>query len=486
MNFKNKYLSCIFCLVCASSQASDIVVNDGEWEINYQHELVMLANDGIAVPIETVAPTFNVTHNKYGAFSISRGSMTSATSIPVGGASTLQENYNNRPTLFISIGGAKNITEGLLGLDESGNGVHSWQRSDGLDLSDIITNTINQNHQFAYMYVDWHSLRQSKPQVKNLAEVVSEFLENRTHVWDVAVVGHSRGGVFAHELSRYLVKNEKISNLHTLLLDPTAAPSWGDSYPSYKHTSNKTNHYANNLIDGNKFMKYVTVTTFSDERISGYDHAVMDDTGFEHEEDYKTDHGNITTHWLKRGYAQAWIQKIINLKQGSGQTYSAETDLSSNNIRQVTIKFKSELVWDGDMSISGDKVEVSGTLQVGAVSASQHLYIDGNGAEVTANVIVASAAAAISEDKASISSSAGTNSYVMSLEDKNISGQQMYFFGSGGISYSVGEDGLNININILDKNAEVLSITNKKDLDRLKTVMTGGLSDAADEIKSWF
>lgn len=105
--------------------------------------------------------------------------------------------------------------------------------------------------------------------------------------------------------------------MHTLLLDPTAATVWGDSFPAYK-----TSDYAININDEQKFIDSLGVglTTVSDENITGYQNIRM--TG--------TTHTDITEDWLISG-VQDWIRNIILLKDSTTGTFSREEDIAQKN-----------------------------------------------------------------------------------------------------------------------------------------------------------
>ncbi len=469
-----RVIAVLMLLICASTQAADISVNDGEWLIDYEHDIVLISNDGLNIPIETKKPTLELTHDELGVFSFSNGMMGSVTGVPVAGVSwkepetdSTAEVFDNRPTLFISIGGAKGLGNDVGGL-RLGEGLSPWQitvNEDDIDFAERIVEEVNGNHQFAYMFVDWYSSRQSRPQIKDLARYVEQFLSKRQNTWDVAIVGHSRGGILAHELSKEIVANEKINNLHTLLLDPTAAPLWGDSFPAYKASSNKTNHYAINISDDKKFIDSLGIglTTVSDENISGYQNTSM----------ANTNHNDITSDWLNSG-VQAWIQNIISLKTNTGDAFPLELDIVDGNLIEVTIKIDHDIYLDGDVTINEDEIEIWGVVEVGPLSASQYISVNGDGAVVAANILIASAAASLNEDSAKIHASTGSEGYGASLQNKTLTVENTTYFGLAGTSFSVGEDGLDISVNILTEDITIISISDDDDVDVAIGVAVGG------------
>ncbi len=476
MELRIRVFTVLLLITGASAQAADISVNDGEWLIDYQHEIVLISNDGLNIPVETKEPTLELTHNNLGVFSFSNGMMRSVTGVPVAGVATIDpatnapvQVFDNRPTLFISIGGAKGLANDVGGI-RLGEGLASWQRTeatDDIDFGQRIIEGVDEDHQYAYMFVDWYSSRQSRPQVNDLARYVKQFLSNRKNIWDVAIVGHSRGGVLAHELSKKIVANDKINNLHTLLLDPTAAPLWGDAFPAYKATSNKTSHYAVNISDDQNFIDSLGVglTTVSDGNISGFQNTIMENTT----------HRKIPTDWLKNG-VQAWMQNIIALKAGAGGTFPLEQDIVDGNIIEVTIKIDHDINLDGDITINEDEIEILGVVEVGPLSASQYISINGNGAVVTANVLIASAAASLNEDSAKIHASTGSEGYGVSLQNKTLTVENTIFYGIAGSSFSVGDDGLDLSVTLFNEDLTFVSITNDNDKENVGAILTGGLS----------
>jgi hypothetical protein len=134
------------------------------------------------------------------------------------------------------------------------------------------------------MMIDWDTETSNTSQVKQVANFIkNNFLATKINDWDVVIIGHSRGGIFAHELSKYL-KDEfvcrriqcggRVYHLMSILLDPTAATGWGDFFPSVIPVGvNKGMQYD----DGKPFVPFnVTMQATIDERdILGYEHQEM-------------------------------------------------------------------------------------------------------------------------------------------------------------------------------------------------------------------
>jgi hypothetical protein len=134
------------------------------------------------------------------------------------------------------------------------------------------------------MMIDWDTETSNTSQVKHVANFIkNNFLATKANDRDVVIIGHSRGGIFAHDLSKSL-KDEvvcrrtrcgsRVHYLMSILLDPTAATGWGDFFPSVIPGSvDKGMQYD----DGKPFVPLnVTMPATIDERdILGYEHQEM-------------------------------------------------------------------------------------------------------------------------------------------------------------------------------------------------------------------
>ncbi len=177
-------------------------------------------------------------------------------------------------TLYISLCGFQ--VEATI----SGDGLCDWQK-------DLNTKAINhsnsQNYRFKHFRVDWDTHRKNRNQVADLAEMVEDFLSDRIDDWDVVIVGHSRGGIFAHELSTKLAGKSHIDNLHIYLLDPTAATVLHDIYTRDQpksHSSGTASLYYDNEefidIEDAGVLGDCALGTVSDRTIQGYASKVLD------------------------------------------------------------------------------------------------------------------------------------------------------------------------------------------------------------------
>ncbi len=168
-----------------------------------------------------------------------------------------------RPTLFITLHGASlvDVFKDGAGIDQYQNDIAASIRKRGLQ------------HNYAVWTVKWDSLLNNTRQVKKLRERVNGFLSEQKYNWDVVVVGFSRGGVFAHELSDDIEHNSKINKLYTILLDPTASKTIGDRYPSSASNGAKRENYL--YYDSLPWYKYDAATTIADKPIDGYARPIL-------------------------------------------------------------------------------------------------------------------------------------------------------------------------------------------------------------------
>lgn len=142
-------------------------------------------------------------------------------------------------------------------------------------------------------------------------------------------------------------------------------------------------------------------------------------------------------------------------------------------IIEVTVKVDNVINIDGDVTINEDEIEIWGVIEVGPLSASQYLSINGDGATVTANLLVASAATSLNEDSAKASASNGEQSYAVALENRTLSVSNTAFYGAGGTSFSIGENGLNVSVNLLNDDLTIVSISDKDDA---ASLLIGGVA----------
>ncbi|KAJ3054102.1 hypothetical protein HK102_011576, partial [Quaeritorhiza haematococci] len=145
--------------------------------------------------------------------------------------------YDKRPTLVVIVHGLDG------GVSSNGSRGYSW---DGGSLKDTsssdwttllgsnMARELNAAGSMAHvMLIDWASQSPNTNATRQVADHVRRFLYGRTDVWDVSLIGHSRGGVFGSEVADLLRGNE-VDQLQLIMLDPTAAVSMNDQYPTRK------------------------------------------------------------------------------------------------------------------------------------------------------------------------------------------------------------------------------------------------------------
>lgn len=212
------------------------------------------------------------------------------------------------PTLFISIGGANFYT------DPDGNRIHEWQ--EGNYIGKVITLFMSQAQaEFHYMMVDWNSLRPNGEQSRRLAKIVRYFLDSRIQPWDIVIIGHSRGGIFAHDLSEDLSYNQHRNQrkLYTLLIDPTAALLLGDHFPNGKPSgvTLAKNYYDNRpLIDSN--VNQLLFNVIDDRDIPNYDVNFFYRQEIDHLSDLES-HSGIIFDYVRRQFTQDLLD-VLNRK----------------------------------------------------------------------------------------------------------------------------------------------------------------------------
>ncbi|WP_054114250.1 hypothetical protein [Marinagarivorans algicola] len=199
-----------------------------------------------------------------------------------------------RPTLFITLHGAS-----VVDVFKDGAATDQYQH-------DIATSIRKRGlqHNYAVWTVKWDSLLNNTRQVKKLKERVNGFLSEQKHAWDVVVVGFSRGGIFAHELSDDIEHNSKINKLYTILLDPTASKTIGDRYPAGASNSVKRKNYL--YYDSETWFKYDSASTVSDKPIDGYARPIL----------VAGPHEDIPSYFVD-GHWDGLLNEIINNK-GAG------------------------------------------------------------------------------------------------------------------------------------------------------------------------
>ncbi|MDH5547796.1 MAG: GPI inositol-deacylase [Gammaproteobacteria bacterium] len=315
-------------------------VGKGTWEIKYskpKYTFVML--DGISIPVPFHTEKY-VAVNDVGTTVWGDDEFASLVETPLDEFELSDDfTYTKRPTLFISIPGFQPIPEevvtpvnvfDLVEANYSINGgrFSSWQDTFNGLLLDYYS--ANDDAQYKHFFVRWDTIKSMRLQVEALAEKINRFLSMRKYKWDVVIVGHSRGGIITHRLTKYIIDNPKINKMYTYLLDPTAALALGDVYPAYLPTYSTTEIYGEVIYDGNRLVTYGGITfdlgaQASDRDIPGYKTTVMSSATHE------TIHGA----WLgdSSNGAKPALERILNSKEVSLYTPDGTLGMSYLDIR---------------------------------------------------------------------------------------------------------------------------------------------------------
>jgi hypothetical protein len=148
--------------------------------------------------------------------------------------------YTRRPTLVVSIPGLSST--GLsTGADNGIERGYSWDSDGDVRGSSAWTERLSSNmarelnaagSQVHVMLIDWASQSPASSATEKVADHIRSFLSGSQTTWDVSLTGHSRGGIFAAEVARFLDGHQRVGSLHLVMLDPTAAVSLNDQYPN--------------------------------------------------------------------------------------------------------------------------------------------------------------------------------------------------------------------------------------------------------------
>jgi len=144
---------------------------------------------------------------------------------------------NITPTLIVLTHGAiSNVGNISNQASDSDRGIQGWQTQ----MATTLTNTLEAAGSQTYtMMVDWAALGAIHPggasdPSEYVAEAIKAFLDAQDQKWDVLLVGHSRGAIFNDEVIQEVQGNNAahVGYVESILLDPTAAPTDGDVYPT--------------------------------------------------------------------------------------------------------------------------------------------------------------------------------------------------------------------------------------------------------------
>lgn len=404
-----------------SGTGNDHIQQSG-WSAEYKHDLILIPSGDIIIPIQLEKPTVTLVNEKHGRFMFAKNEARAVTRTPVTQFEFIdpQESKPYRPTLFVSLCGfLLERRHGPCGETASSDWVMQMENK----LHPVLKN----DYQYKHFYVQRDTYSSNKLQVRDLAETIGDFLSARTHAWDVVLVGHSRGGIFAHDLSERLVKHGKINSLFTYLLDPTASSIHGDTYPVSKPEASNLSHYGMLYYDGEPFIDGdfgIEFGTISDRDISGY---------FSHF--YQRPHVDYAFDWV--------VDSTVGLEQAlhdikatkAPGNFSLEDD---NGIEILTLSGPDDFSFNGDIDIADGNVTIQGELTVLNGLPSNTLSIDStvgvDGVEVASVNAVATTHVIINQDIVYVSNSTPVGSHTASVNANGISADVTTHFINTGIS----------------------------------------------------
>ena len=395
-----------------------LIVNDagsGQWDVSfYRNEVVLIPLDGMMIPVEVEKQALTA-DNDSGSFIFQDGEIISATSSPVD-SFELPSGYTfeYRPTLYVSISGFQRFIE-KLAIDPTGSYGDPALSIDGKqwsDWQDIFNGRLQkefsngQKYQYKHFLVRWDNQKSIRKQGAALANKIKQFLKGRRDKWDVVLVGHSRGALMVNRLSKYLVGNAKIDNLHSYILDPTASVILGDQYPTSLPSQSPTKSFGTLYYDKNGLASATyggevifstdLGATWSDTDILGYKTVLMKNST----------HETIHTDWInapQNGLAQAF--DTIMSKKVKGE-YEPDGTLGLDII-QVSATHGTDMWGEANCGSSGCYAQGEITYD-GFSVAYADASIDGSGAAMSYGLIgVVSAQYVIKKDQLLIAQEVG-------------------------------------------------------------------------------
>lgn len=369
------------------------------WDVEITPQFLILHGE-VATPIR-YGYEYKVKNKDYGSYRISKGTVESTTLTPlVVYTHPTNTTFNKRPTLFVSFSGA---------FQES---IESWQISDvdasggvvdtnAFDLQARLESELGGVLQYKHILADWDDTRPMDGQIEQLADVIQMLLKGKSTAWNVVLVGHSRGGVLAHEVSLRLASMPNMANLYLILLDPTAAIAQGDSFPRaivQRIGASGFNILGFNFYDGDGWTDVfgvpISAGTDSDRNVSGYLNLLINHLG----------HDQFPSEWLSSNgdayFKLSYLLQLLTSNVNSG-AFPAEGEsgvyIAKSRARPVHIA--------GSFDFTGDEFTAEFVVNTEYLSSSFEGSLGEDGASVTANMIMATAYASLKEDRLEYSTS---------------------------------------------------------------------------------
>lgn len=413
------------------------------WEMSSTPPKIILISSGdLDIPIQVSTGEFILSDSNAGVFKFYDGKISSATINTVNKITAVPQpncsphcpsNTKYRPTLFVSI----------QGLDIDTESIDQWQS----DLDLTLMRMVSSLH-YRHIAIDWQATRQILPQAIDAADAIKLFLSTQDYPWNVVLIGHSRGGIFAHELSKLLAGNDNIKNLHVMLLDPTAAPLVGDLYPTEKAPG----VFGYLKFDGQIF-SYLQAGTVADRTILGYDNYGVGDNqkvfcpGCNPDDSHK----RYAADWLAdvNGFNQV---KSRILKPTDTGFFSYKEESGMEILTLTTSDFNVALTsvcTDTDTDTETGSCSVNGTLTLGpGTSVSLYNMISLDGVDVSVATAAASASAVIRRDQIAIEQTDLFTSNSVRVTSSGLATNNRILFGNGDVKTKIDKSGGSVRINV--------------------------------------
>ena len=364
------------------------------WMLEHDSEILLLHGD-VVTPI-VYAHQYTLSNNDRGIFHFNSKSARALTNTPIVSIDLVNtQSFSKRPTLFVSIHGA------------FVDNFDIWQEQ----LNDKVNDLVAIDQQTVHFLVNWDSEYPITPQSEDLTKHIKGFLNDKQYEWDVVLVGHSRGAIFTHLLSEELVKFNKVNKLYSVLIDPTAATVFGDFFPTIKPSNANRLHFGVNLFDGLGWLGNVNIGTTADMNIAGYHNILVSGTN----------HTQIAGQWVNGAFSQSGFSSLvetINQNKDSGTFYKD----GIAGLHYVNIE-ASDFSIDGGVDFVNGELTGDVSISIGQLSSGITGSLGVNGAEVTANLLLASSYTSLQQDRIEISRSGLAESASVSISESGISTQ---------------------------------------------------------------
>lgn len=401
-------------------------------------KIILISSGDVDIPIQVSTGEFILSDSNAGVFKFYDGKISSATINTVNKITAIPQpncspqcpsNTKYRPTLFVSI----------QGLDIDTESIDQWQS----DLDLTLMKMVNSLH-YRHIAIDWQATRQILPQAIDAADAIKLFLSTQDYPWNVVLIGHSRGGIFAHELSKLLTGNGNIKNLHVMLLDPTAAPLVGDLYPIEKAPG----AFGYLKFDGQIF-SYLQAGTVADRTILGYDNygAGGNQKVFCPGCNPDDSHKRYAADWLVSTNGFNEVKSSI-LKSTDMGVFSYKEESGMEILTLTTSDFNVALTSECTDADAGS-CSVNGTLTLGpATSVSLYNMISFDGVDVSVATAAASASAVIRRDQIAIEQTDLFTSNSVSVTSAGLTTNNRILFGNGDVKTKIDKSGGSVRINV--------------------------------------